>query len=236
MGDGCVDSGAALGCGLPEVSLARVRLPKTPDPSTLTAEERSLYEGLPGGAHRRREWWAGRTAAREALAQLEIEGVSVLRDPEGRPVLHGPGAGAARIAIAHGKRLAVAAVVPVSAPMPHVGVDVVDPEDQPRLERIEARILRGPEPRILAAEPKDGLRIIWGTREAAAKATHTGMFAYGLTKLHVTAVDRAARRITTNRRGIEATWLELDSGELVVVAVADDDAVAEAGAQDPMRP
>jgi len=83
------------------------------------------------------------------------------------------------------------------------------------------------------AHPQDGLRLIWGTREAIAKATHTGMFIFGLTKAHATGIDRGSRRISTNRPGIEVVWREMEGGELLVIAGASDAAVAAARAECP---
>jgi hypothetical protein len=59
------------------------------------------------------------------------------------------------------------------------------------------------------------------------------MFAFALTKAHATAIDRGSRRITTNRAGIEVSWVDLPTGEILVVASATDAAVALAQSECP---
>jgi 4'-phosphopantetheinyl transferase EntD len=206
---------------------ARVRAALVPysidlDRALLTEREREIFDAIPVGRDkRRREWWSGRIAAHEALEACGLSGISVLRDPEGRPIAEG-----AHVAITHGRTLAAAA----ASIDRHVGIDVLDPSDQQRLARIAERVLRGPEPELAKAHPQDGLRLIWGAREAVAKATHTGMFAFALTQVHATAIDRSSKRIETNRSGIEVSWVELEGGELLVLAAATDQAVREAAA------
>src|SRR5688572_30964233 len=208
---------------LPGVAIAVIRHPDPIDRELLTEAERAIFESLTTDK-RRREWFAGRIAAHRALASVGLRDASVLRDPEGRPIADG-----AYVAITHGESIAAAAA---SIEL-HVGIDVIDPEDQPRLERIAHRVLRGPEPELAIQHPQDGLRLIWGTREAIAKATHTGMFAFALTKAHATAIDRSSRRISTNRPGIDVCWADLPSGEVLVVACATDAAVMSARAECP---
>jgi 4'-phosphopantetheinyl transferase EntD len=208
---------------LPGVRVALLPYPDRIALELLTAGERRIFDGLTTDK-RRREWWAGRMAARSALGALGLGERSILRDPQGRPVAEG-----AHVAITHGDTLAAAA----ASLERHVGIDVLDPHDQTRLERIASRVLSGPEPELAAAHPQDGLRLIWGTREAVAKATHTGMFAFALTKAHATAIDRETRRITTNRAGIDVSWVDLGGGELLVVASATDAAVALAQSECP---
>jgi 4'-phosphopantetheinyl transferase EntD len=206
---------------LPGVAVAR-RSQSELDPASLTPSEAELFSMLTTDK-RRREWLAGRLAAKEALRAIGIVG-SILRDPEGRPIT-----GGAYVAITHGDTIAAAA----ASLDRHVGIDLLDPHDQSRLERIAQRVMRGPEPELARAHPQDGLRLIWGTREAIAKATHTGMFAFALTKAHATAIDRGSRRITTNRAGIEVSWVDLPTGEILVVASATDAAVALAQSECP---
>ena len=207
-----------------------VRTLDTPHVDRLTTAERALFEQIPAErAERRAEWYAGRLAAHDALAACghpEAARASVLRDPEGRPIVAG-----AQVAISHGRTIASAVAALPGAPWPHVGIDIVDPHDQTRLLRIAERVLRGPEPELARAHPQDGLRLIWGAREAVAKATHTGMFAFALTRVHATGIERDPRRITTNRPGIEVRWLTLDGGEILVVAGATDAAVGSAQAE-----
>jgi 4'-phosphopantetheinyl transferase EntD len=195
----------------------------TVDLDLLVPEERAIFDTLTTDK-RRREWWAGRIAAHQALEAIGIRGASVLRDPEGRPITD-----RAHVAITHGDTIAAAA----ASTSLHVGIDVLDPHDQKRLERIAHRVLRGPEPELAKAHPQDGLRLIWGAREAIAKATHTGMFVFALTKAHVTGIDRETRRMATNRPEIEVSWLDLPGGEILVIAGASDAAVAAARSECP---
>jgi 4'-phosphopantetheinyl transferase EntD len=193
------------------------------DPARLTPDERALFDQIPADREkRRREWWSGRIAAHQALLQCGLHARSVLRDPEGRPITEG-----AQVAISHGATLAAAA----ASLDRHVGIDVVDPEDQTRLERIAARVLIGPERELVTSHPQDGLRLVWAAREAIAKATHTGMFVFALTRVHLTAIEED--RLRSNREGIELAWQTLPGGELLVVAAASDGAVAAARSECP---
>src|SRR5688500_2823953 len=104
---------------LPGVAIAVIRHPDPIDRELLTEAERAIFESLTTDK-RRREWFAGRLAARAALRSLGLPHASVLRDPEGRPITDG-----AYVAITHGDSIAAAAA---SLDL-HVGIDVIDPQD-----------------------------------------------------------------------------------------------------------
>ena len=201
--------------------------PEAVDPNLLTDDERPLFDAL-ATPSRRAEWWAGRMAARGALRAVGAGAASVLRAPNGAPLLYGPHAAQATVAITHGRRWAGAVAARVDGPTAHVGLDLVDAEDLPRVDRVAPRNFTPLERAHMSRDPRVGL-LAWAAREAAAKATRTGMFAYALSLIHVTEVDAPAGTLTLNEPGFDAAYTRSpDDGWLVFVrATADAHARAQ---------
>lgn len=129
-----------------------------------------------------------------ALSALGHAALSILADPRGAPRLEGASAAGVHIALAHGRRVAAAFASQTGARFVCVGVDVVDPEDAARIGRLEARVLTENERALAAGDPEIRL-LAWGAREAVAKATSTGMFAFAMRAIAINRVDRAQKRI-----------------------------------------
>jgi 4'-phosphopantetheinyl transferase EntD len=185
-----------------------------PDPAVLSDAERALFVTL-GTERRRCEWWCGRVVARAALEELGARALSVVADDRGAPKIVGPSADSFFVSIAHGRRVAAAIAAASSAPYPFVGVDIVDPEDRPRLERLEGRVLTEDE-RLLAREDPDLRILAWAAREAVAKATSTGMFAFALKRIAVRNIDHATRVIDLGLPDVRGVFEPLDGGFIVL--------------------
>lgn len=207
---------------LPGAQLAWQAVSGEPDPSRLSDAERELFRSL-GPERRRLEWWAGRMAAHAALAACGAQGLSVLRSESGAPKLVGPNAQDFSLAITHGRRQAAAIAVRSDAPYPFVGLDLVDPEDEPRIEKISRRVFRGSELALFAADPF-GPRLGWATKEAIAKATQTGMFVFALSRAWLVGLDP----LRANLPGVALFAVTLTDGSLLVVAGASAEARASA--------
>lgn len=207
---------------LPGAELAWQPLLGEPDPAQLTELERPLFLGL-GPPRRRLEWWAGRVAAHAALAQVGAPELSVLRREDGAPRLVGPGADDYAVAITHGRRHAAALAARRDAPFPFVGLDLVDAEDEPRIARLAPRVFRAEERALFADDPL-GNRLGWGSKEAIAKATQTGMFVFALGRAQLVALSP----LTSNLSGVVLDHQVLPDGGLLVVAGATAPAKAEA--------
>ncbi len=195
--------------------------PDEVDTSALTAAEREVYDGLnnPG---RRCEWWAGRMAARGALRSIGSGAASILRAPNGAPMLKGPHADRATVAITHGRRWAGAVAARRDGPTPHIGLDLVDAEDTPRVLRVAPRNFKAAEQTLMTTNPRVA-PLAWAAREAAAKATRTGMFAYALSEIWVTAIDHPPGTLTLNEPGLAAAYAPSpDEGWLVFVRATDE--------------
>jgi 4'-phosphopantetheinyl transferase EntD len=213
--------------GLPGAFFAAVPLAPEVDPTLLTPQERSLFEQLPGAGHRRREWAAGRLAGRAALRASGAGAASILRDDNGAPRLVGPHADEVHLAITHGKRLAAAIATRRDGPWPTVGIDLVDAEDQARIERIAERFLKPCEHGLIAAEARAAM-IVWGAREAVAKATRTGMFLFALSAVWVESIETETGRISVNVPGMHLGYTALADGGVLVFAGASPVALAHA--------
>ena len=208
---------------LPGAQLAWQSISGEPDPSRLSDAERELFQSL-GPERRRLEWWAGRMAAHAALAACGAHGLSVLRHESGAPKLVGPNAELFSVAITHGRRQAAAIAVRGDAPYPFVGLDLVDPEDEPRIQKISRRVFRSSELTLYAADPF-GPRLGWAAKEAIAKATQTGMFVFALSRAWLVGLDP----LRANLPGVALFALTLSDGSLLVVAGAS--AAAQSAAQ-----
>lgn len=213
--------------GLDGAHFAVVEIAGPIDESRLTPAERALFAALPGEGRRRREWFAGRMAARAALRACGAGAASILRAESGAPRLSGPHAEQAFVAITHGQTRAAAVATRADGRWPSVGVDLVDATDLPRIQRIAKRVLK-PAELALAAEGEERLLLAWGAREAVAKATRTGMFLFALTHAWLEAVDTASGRLRVNVPGIEAGFRFLDDGSALVMAGADASALEHA--------
>ncbi len=210
--------------GLPGAFWAVAPIGEHPDPSALTPAERTAYGDLKSD-RRRREWLAGRQAGRIAARAVGAGAASILRGPEGGPVLVGPGEGRVDLALTHGEAYAAAVALPRGGAYPHVGIDWVDARDGPRLARLAPRVL-DPDEAARCAGRDLWLRAAWGAKEAVAKATRTGMFAFGLGAVRLTHLDEASGRIDVSLPG---AWVRLmSSGEAVVVVAAVTDAAFRA--------
>lgn len=201
---------------MPGAAIATMSIEASPDPERLTAREREIYRQHTTD-RRRSEWWSGRICARAALEQLGARDLSVLAHARGLPRLEGDGAERFFISISHGRRIAAAAAAREDARYPCLGIDVVDPEDADRIAKISRRFLT---PRELELIEHDGeaAMLAWGAREAIAKATSTGMFAFALKSGAIRAIDRSARRIDVELEGIEAIFEPIPGDGLVVLA------------------
>lgn len=216
--------------GFPDARVALLPLDGIePDPERLHPRERSLFEALDATDARRREWFAGRIAARAALTELGYPDVATSRRDNGAPHLEGEGAQALHVAITHGKRLAAAVAAHASGRWPHVGIDVVDAEDLDRVLHVAKRVLTDDERARAAADPMHA-RLAWGAREAIAKATNTGMFVFALSRVWTLAVDAETRTIAVNLEGIQVVYAPLDDGGVLVLAGASKGAYAAAQA------
>ena len=202
--------------------------PEAIDETLLTTAERALFAQLSTDA-RRAEWWSGRMAARGALRAVGAGAASVLRAPNGAPLLDGPHARQATVAITHGRRWAGAVAARRDGPSAHVGLDLVDREDAPRVERVAPRNFTAEEQARMQTDPRAGL-LAWAAREATAKATRTGMFAFALSEVAVTAIDDPPGTLTLNRRGLTAAYAPSPDGGWLVFVQANDEAVAAATA------
>jgi 4'-phosphopantetheinyl transferase EntD len=203
-------------------ALATMAIGGEPDREGLEPPERTIFDTLKAEP-RRREWWAGRMVAKAALAALGARPLAIAADPRGVPRLEGQGADRWFIAISHGRRLASAIAASAESPFPGVGVDIVDDEDRARIEKLEARVLT-PHERALADVDRDARILAWGAREAIAKATATGMFAFALKGVSIQRIERAPLsvggfgRIEVALEGAEILFEPLADGGILVAA------------------
>ncbi|MEL7372631.1 MAG: 4'-phosphopantetheinyl transferase superfamily protein, partial [Myxococcota bacterium] len=198
------------------------------DVNALHADEQSLYRAI-GTDSRRCEWWAGRMAARGALRAIGAGAASVLRAPNGAPLLCGPHAHQASIAITHGRRWAAAAASRRDGQTPNIGLDLVDVEDRPRVARVAGRNFRPNELARMDTDPDAGL-LAWATREAAAKATRTGMFAFALSEVSLMDFDRDSMALTLANSGMTGAMAPAPDGGWLVFVMATEVAATEARA------
>ena len=198
--------------GVPGVVWASVPIPEAvpggEDWARLPPAEAAYGRGLKGDK-RRREWFAGRSAARAVLRALGAPDAALLPDDEGAPVLHDPDPARVEdleVSLSHGGRWALCAGHRRAKDGFRLGVDLVDDADAVRAARVLDRHLADGERGLLAGLPDDGARaraaaLMWGAREAVAKATRTGMFAFALLDVHVTALDLDAGRLEVDYPG-----------------------------------
>lgn len=209
------------------------------DPALLfESEQRRLAEIT--SERRRREWFAGRLAAHDALAAAGASPLAVLREPRGAPVLAPPtNAGADpqaeahahdfRIAISHGRRLAGAVAGPAHLGCPHLGLDIIDPEDIDRLARLAKRVFSPLEFELaltLTENPQDVFRVAWGAREAIAKATRTGMFAFALTHVRLSGLSEDDAKVENIPGGAKVFHMRTPDDEVIVIAQVSNEAFA----------
>ncbi|MBK8013524.1 MAG: 4'-phosphopantetheinyl transferase superfamily protein [Deltaproteobacteria bacterium] len=220
----------------PGVSVALRRIEDVADPSSLLEAERRLFDEL-ASPRRRREWCAGRLAAHDALVSAGAGPLAILRDHRGAPELAPPTSGdpeddaAARarqyrVAISHGRRLAGAVVGPAHHGCFHLGLDIIDPEDVDRLTRLEKRVF-SPFEIALGKQrgPREVYRVAWGAREAIAKATRTGMFAFALTHIRLADLTETTAEVEL-QGGIRVSHMKTPDDEVVVIAAVSEEAFA----------
>ncbi|MCK6547873.1 4'-phosphopantetheinyl transferase superfamily protein, partial [Myxococcota bacterium] len=130
----------------------------------------------------------------------------------------------------HGRRVAAAVASRRGARFPAVGVDVVDREDEPRIQKIASRVLTAHEKALIGVDPRVALHA-WGTREAVAKATSTGMFMFALAGAPLVGIDAATGRITTDLDGVEVAYQDTPDGGVLVLAGASKEAIERAQAK-----
>lgn len=144
----------------------------------LGAEERRAFAAL--GPRRRRDWLAGRIAAKDAVRALLWEHghgplfpveVEVTNDDQGRPLVAVGGSDLdVRVSIAHSRGVAVARAEIGRTP----GVDIEAVE--PRTADFETMTLDEQEAGLLPASDRDEwLTRLWCAKEAVAKARGTGL-------------------------------------------------------------
>ena len=152
-----------------------------------------------------------------------------LRAPNGAPQLEGPHAHQATVAITHGRRWAGAVSARRDGPSAHIGLDLVDVEDGPRVEKIAPRNLKENERAMMASDARAGL-LAWAAREASAKATRTGMFAYALSEVWLTAIDAPVGTLTLNEVGLFGAYAGAPDGGWLVFVRASPQTVTKAQA------
>ncbi|HJK99467.1 MAG TPA: 4'-phosphopantetheinyl transferase superfamily protein [Polyangiaceae bacterium LLY-WYZ-14_1] len=210
----------------PAILWAAVRIPETPDPSDLLEPERTYGLTL-RGERRRREWYAGRRAARAVLNALGGPEVTLLPDDEGAPVPAGPNAEGLEVSLTHGASWALCAGHRRPRGEPHLGIDLVDDADGRRAARVLGRHLTERERALLEADP-DAAALLWGAREAVAKATRTGMFAFALLDVAVETLDRARSTLTVGYPGCDLVFGRWVSGATLIRARVTEAATAAA--------
>lgn len=197
---------------------ALVRIQQPPELSLLHPEERRVWASLASEA-RRREWWSGRVAARSALAAIGGANAWVLSDERGVPTLHGPGADQRLVSISHGRRWSVAMAMPRAETVAGVGVDLVEPEDLVRLDKLRHRVFTEAERSHLARHDQ-GLAAAWGAKEALAKATATGMWAFAMGGVSLVGFEPESGALLVDVAGAQLTERRLEDGSILVFAAA----------------
>jgi 4'-phosphopantetheinyl transferase EntD len=184
-------------------------------PADMPEEERSIMHALKT-EQRRREFRAGREAARRALAALGGRNCAVLPDDEGAPKVWSSGQPTSfGISLSHGGRRAFA--LAWSGPDWSGGIDWVSEDDRHRTQAVMRRWAQPEETEWLAHA--HGPALLWGAREAMAKATRTGMFVFGLRQVHVIGIE--AGRMQVNWTGADLRWFERDDGVVVAARIPD---------------
>lgn len=217
---------AKVAPGLPGVFFAVLPLQQPPELTLLHADEKRIWDGLETES-RRREWWAGRVAAKIALAALGASQIAVLKDERGLPALVGPNTEDLLVSITHGRRLCAAAAARAGQGTAGLGIDLIEPEDLARLRKLEARVL-APGELDHFADRELALAAAWAAREAVAKATATGMWAFAMSRVHLVSFDPAEEMLGVGVQGARLSKRTLDDGTLIVFAAADRDLVARA--------
>jgi phosphopantetheinyl transferase len=171
--------------------------------SVLTPAERDQFDRL-GSDKRRRDWLAGRLAAKAAVAQWCRERaepipqeVELANDQDGAPYF--PALPRLRVSIAHGELGGVAAV--------HTALVGVDAERvAPRDPAVLAHFARADE----AAPDAAAQTALWTVKEAVLKLLGLG-FAGGLLNVRWDGADRVKLFAAAAER-----WTELGGAEIVV--------------------
>lgn len=204
--------------GLPGARFSLVRLQQPLELGLLHPEEQRHFRTLSTDA-RRREWWGGRVAARSVLHTMGVGDSWVESDPRGVPTVRGADVGTHLVSISHGRRWSVAMVMPSREAVGGVGVDVVEPEDLVRLRRIERRVWTDDE-RARFADEGLALGVAWGAKEALAKATATGMWAFAMRHVSLVALEPERGLVEVSLPGAQLSMHRLEDETLLVFAAA----------------
>lgn len=196
-----------------------VPLQQPPVLELLHPEEKAIWDAL-AAESRKREWWAGRIAARAALLAIGVENAALVRDERGRPRLVGAGTEDALVSVSHGRRWSAALAAKRTADVAGVGVDLVEPEDIVRLRKLASRFL-GEGELDGVVDPELGLAAAWAAREAVAKATATGMWAFAMSRVHLDGFQSEGPHLEVDVPGARLAKLRLEDGTLLVGALAD---------------
>jgi len=219
----------------PRIRWAATAIPGAAPWSRLLEAERAAGQRL-RGEKRQREWFAGRWAARAVLADLGAPDTPLLPDAEGAPVPGRPdvlaapppaGVGELEISLSHGARWALAAGHRRRPEDPHLGIDLVDDRDGARAARVLDRHLTDRERELIADDP-GAAGLLWGAREAVAKATRTGMFAFALLDVAVEALDRERATIAVGYPGCHLWFGRILAETTLIRALVAPDAATRA--------
>ena len=143
----------------------------------LGERERKAYQSQT--PRKQRPWLSGRIAAKDAVRDLlwsrglgplfPVE-VEIDNEPSGRPIVRTSTGHDVRVSIAHKDQIAVA-MARLGKP---VGIDVEHIE--PRTDSFAEISFTRAELRLIAGEPREeGMTRLWSAKEAAAKASGTGL-------------------------------------------------------------
>lgn len=202
--------------------LVRERWPDTPSRELVlrrytTHEERTHHDALNPRAQR--SWLLGRIAAKDAVRRLlwaDHPGplfpgeVQLTNDDEGRPIAHLRTGAAPHISLAHLFGVAVA----ICSPDHPVGIDICAVDDAS--EHVDALALTPEESSRLAPggpERSEGIARAWAVKEAAGKASGTGL-AGRPRQLEIDHVEGSRHRV--GRWLVDTETIEVDGSTYVV--------------------
>jgi 4'-phosphopantetheinyl transferase EntD len=181
----------------------------------LSEPEQQHLETL-GSPQRKKEWAAGRIAARLALGEIGRFSGSILSGSDGAPELV-PNPNGLSISISHTRQVAAAVAFENGRSEQGIGIDLVSAEDQVRIRSIRRRIFSSEEYALVDQHP-DALPLAWALKEAAAKATRTGMFRFALENVRLLGPPDSSGALKARPHGLEAWAFRLEDGSLGVVA------------------
>lgn len=207
----------------------------------LSEPETAVLQSFPAQSPRHSEYTLGRSAARLAHAYLlDAENMdlaahaskySILSNEHGAPVLvknknelQGTDFG---FSISHGKSGALAMAWHKEKMAGAFGLDLLEGRDRARMEKLSARVLSDFEKEAHLKNPTQDIpRLAWGTREAVAKATQTGMFSFALSHVQINAIYPDEHRILCNLPETDIVYGVLPGELLWVLAFVTDRTIA----------